>query len=41
MKVRAIYHGHVPESPRGQTEQAYGIWREHGWQPWSCWEGES
>lgn len=35
-QVRAIYHGHVPESPRGQVAQAFEVWSEHGWGIWSC-----
>lgn len=28
--------GPVPSDPAGQAAQAYAIWREHGWGPWSC-----
>ena len=28
--------GPVPSDAAGQVAQAYAIWRQHGWQPWTC-----
>lgn len=38
-QVLARYWGPVPEDAAGQVAQAYEIWREHGWRPWSCQPG--
>jgi hypothetical protein len=35
-QVLASLWGPVPADPLGQALQAYSIWQEHGWQPWSC-----
>lgn len=35
-QVRPEFWGPVPADPVGQVAQAYEIWREHGWGPWSC-----
>lgn len=35
-QVRPEYHGPVPADALGQAEQAYRVWSEAGWGPWSC-----
>lgn len=35
-QVRPEYHGPVPADALGQAEQAYRVWSEAGWHPWSC-----
>jgi len=35
-QVMPRFWGPVPADPLGQVLQAYHIWQEHGWQPWSC-----
>lgn len=38
-QVRPEVWGPVPGDAQGQVAQAYEIWREHGWRPWSCQPG--
>jgi len=35
-QVMPRFWGPVPADPLGQALQAYHIWQEHGWEPWSC-----
>lgn len=35
-QVRPELWGPVPQDPAGQVAQAYAIWEEHGWKPWTC-----
>lgn len=35
-QVMADFWGAVPADPAGQAWQAFLIWQEHGWEPWSC-----
>lgn len=35
-QVQPRWWGAVPDGPYGQARQAYAIWLDHGWSPWSC-----
>ena len=35
-QTHPAFWGPVPPDPQGQVAQAYAIWAEHGWEPWSC-----
>jgi hypothetical protein len=35
-QVMPRFWGPVPADSLGQVLQAYHIWQEHGWEPWSC-----
>lgn len=35
-QVLPRYHGRVPTDALGQTVQAYALWQQAGWSPWSC-----
>ena len=35
-QVHAQFWGSVPADIPGQTRQAFGIWKQSGWFPWTC-----
>lgn len=35
-QVMPTIWGPVPPDAAGQARQAFRIWQEHGWEPWSC-----